>query len=159
MSGLPCDRFCFEGFVPRRPAERRARLAELADEPRTQVYFESPRRLASTLTDMASAYGSDRPAAVCRELSKTYEEIVRDDLAGLITWAEGGVRGEITLVVQGATAPAPGTLDAASLATQVGALQAQGIARKEAIAVVARSSGTPKRAVFDAVVAHKAREE
>ncbi len=159
VSGLPCDRFCFEGFVPRRPAERRARLAELADEPRTQVYFESPRRLASTLTDMASAYGSDRPAAVCRELSKTYEEIVRDDLAGLITWAEGGVRGEITLVVQGATAPAPGTLDAASLATQVGALQAQGIARKEAIAVVARSSGTPKRAVFDAVVAHKAREE
>jgi len=158
VSGLPCDRFCFEGFVPRRPAERRARLAELADEPRTQVYFESPRRLASTLTDMASAYGPDRPAAVCRELSKTYEEIVRDDLAGLVAWAEDGVRGEITLVVQGATAPDPGTLDAAGLAAQVGALEAQGIARKEAIAVVARSSGTPKRAVFDAVVAHKTRD-
>lgn len=158
VSGLPCDRFCFEGFVPRRPAERRARLEELADEPRTQVYFESPRRLAATLADMASAFGPDRRAAVCRELSKTYEEILRDDLAGLANWAGGGVRGEITLVVQGATAPDSGTLDAAGLAAQVRALEAQGITRKEAIAVIARSSATPKRTVFDAVVAHKSRE-
>jgi 16S rRNA (cytidine1402-2'-O)-methyltransferase len=155
VSALPCDRFCFEGFLPRRPAERRARLAELADEPRTQVYFEAPHRLAATLADMAGAFGADRPAAVCRELSKTYEEVVRDGLGALAAWAAGGVRGEVTLVVQGAPAPAAGVVDAGGLADRVAALEGQGIPRKEAIALVARSTGTPKRAVFDAVVAAK----
>ena len=155
VSGLPCDRFCFEGFLPRRGAERRARLAELADEPRTQVYFEAPHRVPATLADLAVAFGPDRPAAVCRELSKTYEEVVRDSLAGLAAWAEGGVRGEVTLVVQGAEPAAPGEVAAAGLAERVTALEAQGVPRKEAIALVARSTGTPKRAVFDAVVAAK----
>lgn len=155
VSGLPCDRFTFEGFVPRRPAERRARLAEMADEPRTQVYFESPRRLAATLADMAAAFGADRPAAVCRELSKTYEEIIRDSLGALSRWAEDGVRGEITLVVQGAPAAAQGALEGAGLAARVAALEDQGVGRKEAIAMVAQITGTPKRSVFDAVVAHK----
>ena len=155
VSGLPCDRFTFEGFVPRRPAERRARLAEMADEPRTQVYFESPRRLAATLAEMSVAFGADRPAAVCRELSKTYEEVVRDSLGALSQWADEGVRGEITLVVQGASTPAQGGLDGADLAARVAALEGQGVSRKEAIVMVAQITGTPKRSVFDAVVAHK----
>jgi 16S rRNA (cytidine1402-2'-O)-methyltransferase len=155
VSGLPCDRFCFEGFLPRRPGERRARLAGLADEPRTQVYFESPRRLAQTLADMAGAFGPQRPAAVCRELSKTYEEVLRGPLAELEQWATTGVRGEITLVVQGAAEPIGGAVDDAGLAGRVAALEAQGVSRKEAIALVAQSTRVPKRAVFDAVVAHK----
>ena len=155
VSGLPCDRFCFEGFLPRKPAERRARLAELADEPRTQVYFESPRRLAATLADMVPAFGSERPAAVCRELSKTYEEVLRARLGELVVWAAGEVRGEITLVVQGAPASMGGDTDPAGLAARVAALESQGIPRKEAIGLVASSTGTPKRVVFDAMVAHK----
>ncbi len=155
VSGLPCDRFCFEGFIPRKAGERSTRLAELADEPRTQVYFESPRRLAQTLADMAGAFGPQRPAAVCRELSKTYEEVLRGSLAELAQWATTGVRGEITLVVQGAAAPTSGSVDAAGLAGRVAALEAQGAGRKEAITLVAQTTGVPKRAVFDAVVAHK----
>lgn len=158
VSGLPCDRFCFEGFIPRKAAERRARLAELADEPRTQVYFESPRRLAATLADMAGAFGADRPAAVCRELSKTYEEVLRGGLGELAAWAHTGVRGEITLVVQGAPAATGGDTDASGLAARVAALEAQGVPRKEAIGLVATSTGAAKRSVFDAVVAHKPRE-
>jgi 16S rRNA (cytidine1402-2'-O)-methyltransferase len=157
VSGLPCDRFCFEGFLPRKQAERRSRLAELADEPRTQVYFESPRRLAATLADMAQAFGAERPAAVCRELSKTYEQVLRGGLGELAGWAQGDVRGEITLVVQGAPALTGGETDAAGLAARVAALEAQGIGRKEAIGLVASSTGAPKRSVFDAVVAHKPR--
>ncbi len=156
VSGLPCDRFCFEGFVPRRSAERRALLAELADERRTQVYFESPRRLAVTLADMVVAFGAGRPAAVCRELSKTYEEVLRDTLGALAGWAaDGAVRGEITLVVHGATGTTDGDVDSAGLAARVAALEAQGIARKEAIVLVTGSTGASRRAVFDAVVAHR----
>jgi 16S rRNA (cytidine1402-2'-O)-methyltransferase len=158
VSGLPCDRFCFEGFIPRKSAERRARLAELADEPRTQVYFESPRRLAATLADLARAFGDGRPAAVCRELSKTYEEVLRGSLGELAAWAQTGVRGEITLVVQGAPADTGGDTDPAGLAARVAALESQGIPRKEAIGLVATTTGAPKRSVFDAVVAHKSRE-
>jgi 16S rRNA (cytidine1402-2'-O)-methyltransferase len=106
VSGLPTDRFCFEGFVPRKPGERERRLAELATEPRTQVFFESPRRVAATLTELRSSHGDERAAVVCRELTKTHEEIVRGTLAELAEWAvwreaSGGVRGEITLVVAG----------------------------------------------------------
>ena len=155
VSGLPCDRFCFEGFLPRRPAERRARLVELARQPRTLVLFESPRRLAASLTDLAEAFGADRPAAVCRELSKTYEEVVRDSLGALAEWASAGVRGEITIVVAGAVADAPAALDAAALAARVASVEAGGVPRKEAIAQVARESGSPKRVVFDSVVAAK----
>jgi 16S rRNA (cytidine1402-2'-O)-methyltransferase len=112
VSGLPTDRFCFEGFPPRRPGERQRRFAELADDRRTQVYFESGRRLAATLTELAASHGEERQAVVCRELSKTHEEIVRGTLAELAAWAaaqaaagkgsgSGAVRGEITLVVAG----------------------------------------------------------
>src|SRR5579859_7258947 len=102
LSGLPTDRFCFEGFPPRRAGERQRRFAELAADRRTQVYFESGRRLAVTLTELAASHGEDRQAVVCRELTKTHEEIVRGPLAELASWAgSGAVRGEITLVVAG----------------------------------------------------------
>ena len=100
LSGLPSDRFCFEGFLPRKPGERATRLAELAAEPRTMVFFEAPHRIADTLAALAAAFGADRPAAVCRELTKTYEEVRRAPLGALATWAaEGELRGEITVVV------------------------------------------------------------
>jgi len=154
VSGLACDRFCFEGFLPRRPGERRSRLAELAGEPRTLVFFEAPHRLAAALADLAAAFGADRPAAVCRELTKTYEEVRRAPLAELAAWAAGSVRGEVTLVVAGAPA-APPTTDTATLAAEVAEREAAGEPRREAIAAVARALGVPKRLVFDAVVAGK----
>jgi 16S rRNA (cytidine1402-2'-O)-methyltransferase len=106
VSGLPTDRFCFEGFPPRKGGERARRFAELAAEPRTQVLFESPRRVAATLAELRDSHGADRAAVVCRELTKTHEEIVRGSLAELAAWgaeqeSSGGVRGEITLVLAG----------------------------------------------------------
>ncbi len=152
VSGLPCERFCFDGFLPRGTAARRRRLADLSGEVRTQVFFEAPHRLAATLADMAAAFGADRPAAVCRELSKTYEEVRRGCLGDLADWAGTGVRGEITIVVAGA-APAPaGEVDPADLAAAVAALEASGQERREAMAAVARARGVPRRVVYDAVV-------
>ncbi|HEY2300198.1 MAG TPA: 16S rRNA (cytidine(1402)-2'-O)-methyltransferase [Jatrophihabitans sp.] len=154
VSGLPVDRFCFEGFLPRRAGERRRALAALADEPRTLVFFEAPHRLGDTLADLAAEFGPDRPAAVCRELTKTYEEVRRGGLGELAEWAAGEVRGEITLVVSGAVAVSAPAVPQ-ELAEAVAAREAAGQARKEAIADVARERGLPKRDVFDAVVAHK----
>jgi 16S rRNA (cytidine1402-2'-O)-methyltransferase len=107
VSGLPTDRFCFEGFPPRGKGQRATRFAELAADSRTQVYFEAGRRLASTLAELAASHGGDRQAVVCRELTKVHEEIVRGTLPELAAWAaeasgeSGAVRGEITLVVAG----------------------------------------------------------
>ncbi|WP_101258697.1 16S rRNA (cytidine(1402)-2'-O)-methyltransferase [Streptomyces barkulensis] len=155
LSGLPVDRFCFEGFLPRKTGERLGRLREAAGERRTLVYFEAPHRLAASLAAMAEAFGADRRAAVCRELTKTYEEVRRGTLGELTAWAEEGVRGEITVVVEGAPAEAPGAVDAAELVRRVAVREAAGERRKEAIAEVAREAGLPKREVFDAVVAAK----
>jgi 16S rRNA (cytidine1402-2'-O)-methyltransferase len=154
LSGLPCDRFCFEGFLPRKGGERRARLAELAAERRTLVVFESPHRLADALADAVGALGADRPAAVCRELTKTHEEVRRGPLAELAAWAADGVRGEITLVVGGA-AEEPVQLSAAELAAAVAAEEAAGASRKDAIRAVVGRTGLPRRTVYDAVVAAK----
>jgi 16S rRNA (cytidine1402-2'-O)-methyltransferase len=154
VSGLPTDRFCFEGFLPRRPGPRRARLAALVAEPRTLVFFEAPHRLAATLAAMAAEFGPTRPAAVCRELTKTYEEVRRGCLRELAEWAADGVRGEITLVVGGA-AETSGPVDPSELAARVAAREAAGEDRKAAIAAVAGAAGVPKRVVFDAVVAGK----
>ncbi|HEV2886889.1 MAG TPA: 16S rRNA (cytidine(1402)-2'-O)-methyltransferase [Jatrophihabitans sp.] len=154
VSGLPVDRFCFEGFLPRKGGSRRRLLAELAGEPRTMVFFESPHRIGQTLADLAEALGPDRPAAVCRELTKTYEQVIRGSLAELCQWAAGEVRGEITLVVAGR--PAGGVEpDPATLAEQVSARERAGQGRKEAIAEVAAATGVAKRLVFDAVVSAK----
>jgi 16S rRNA (cytidine1402-2'-O)-methyltransferase len=101
VSGLPSDRFCFEGFPPRRSGERARRFAALAAEPRTLVFFESPHRVAATLAELAAAFGPDRRGVVCRELTKVHEEIRRGTLAELAEWAGGGVLGELTLVVAG----------------------------------------------------------
>jgi 16S rRNA (cytidine1402-2'-O)-methyltransferase len=156
VSGLPVDRFCFEGFLPRKGGERRRAVAALAEEPRTLVFFEAPHRLAGTLADLAEAFGAERPAAVCRELTKTYEEVRRGTLAELADWAGGDVRGEITLVVAGAVGQAAEAAPA-DLVAEVAAREEAGQPRKEAIAEVARGRGLPKRMVFDAVVGAKPR--
>ncbi|MEY6565667.1 16S rRNA (cytidine(1402)-2'-O)-methyltransferase [Streptomyces sp. PGLac3x] len=155
LSGLPVDRFCFEGFLPRKAGERLGRLREVADERRTLVYFEAPHRLAATLEAMAEVFGTDRRAAVCRELTKTYEEVKRDGLGELAAWAAEGVRGEITIVVEGAPEAGPADLEDAELVRRVRDREEAGERRKEAIAAVAAEAGLPKRQVFDAVVAAK----
>ena len=152
VSGLPVDRFCFEGFLPRKAGERARRLADLADERRTMVFFEAPHRTAAALAAMAEAWGGERLGAVCRELTKTHEEVRRGTLADLAAWAETEVRGEVTLVVGGAE-PAPPTDDPAELAARVADREAAGMHRKQAIAEVATEAGVAKRIVFDAVVA------
>jgi 16S rRNA (cytidine1402-2'-O)-methyltransferase len=154
VSGLPVDRFCFEGFPPRRAGERRRALAALAGEPRTVVFFEAPHRLAATLLALVEAFGPDRPAAVCRELTKTYEQIRRGTLRELAEWAAGDVRGEITLVVGGAPAVAS-SAEPAELAAAVADREAAAEPRKDAIAAVARAYGLPKRVVYEAVVTQK----
>ncbi|CAL9514347.1 16S rRNA (cytidine(1402)-2'-O)-methyltransferase [Streptomyces werraensis] len=155
LSGLPVDRFCFEGFLPRKAGERLGRLREVADERRTLVYFEAPHRLDDTLAAMAEVFGADRRAAVCRELTKTYEEVRRGPLAELAAWAAEGVRGEITVVVEGAPEKGPEEIDDAELVRRVRVREEAGERRKEAIAAVAAAAGLPKRQVFDAVVAAK----
>ncbi|HEU5266362.1 MAG TPA: 16S rRNA (cytidine(1402)-2'-O)-methyltransferase [Jatrophihabitans sp.] len=155
VAGLPVDRFCFEGFLPRKPGERRRALVALASERRTIVAFEAPHRLAAALADLAAIFGVDRPAAVCRELTKTHEEIRRGPLGELAGWAAAApVRGEITLVVGGA-ATEPAGADPAALARLVATREAAGLSRKDAIADVAAHCRVPKRTVFDAVVAAK----
>ncbi|MFI0218710.1 16S rRNA (cytidine(1402)-2'-O)-methyltransferase [Streptomyces lydicus] len=159
VSGLPVDRFCFEGFLPRKAGERRSRLSEVEGERRTLVYFEAPHRLDDTLAAMAEIFGADRQAAVCRELTKTYEEVKRGPLGELAAWAAEGVRGEITIVVEGAPQSGPQETDAAELVRRVRIREEAGERRKEAIAAVAADAGLPKREVFDAVVAAKNAEK
>jgi 16S rRNA (cytidine1402-2'-O)-methyltransferase len=152
VSGLPTDRFCFEGFLPRRAGARDRRLAELAAEPRTMVLFEAPHRVLATLAAMAEAFGPERPCAVVRELTKVHEEVLRGSLAEVRGRLEAaGPRGELTLVVAGA--PAAATTPAADLVAEVAELVAGGASTRDAIAAVARSSGTPRRAVYQAVLA------
>ena len=155
LSGLATDRFCFEGFLPRKGGERRSRLTGLVNERRTCVLFEAPHRLAGALADMVEVLGSDRRAVVCRELTKTYEEVVRGTLAELAAWAMQGVRGEVTLVLEGAPErSAAHTPDELVRLVAVG--EQAGLTRKESLAAVAVETGLPKRDVFDAVVAAKA---
>jgi 16S rRNA (cytidine1402-2'-O)-methyltransferase len=151
VSGLPSDRFCFEGFLPPRGGKRTRRLAELAAQPRTMIFFESPRKLAATLADLAGALGGQREAVACRELTKTHEEIRRGTLAELAGWPVARVRGEVTLVVAGAAGQASGT-DLTAAAGQVAARVAAGASRKDAIAAVAAELGLGKNALYAAVV-------
>jgi 16S rRNA (cytidine1402-2'-O)-methyltransferase len=155
LSGLPVDRFCFEGFLPRKAGERLGRLREVAAERRTLVYFEAPHRLDDTLAAMAEVFGAGRRAAVCRELTKTYEEVRRGGLDELAAWAAEGVRGEITVVVEGAPDTGPEEVGAEEFVRRVRVREEAGERRKEAIAAVAAEAGVPKREVFDAVVAAK----
>jgi 16S rRNA (cytidine1402-2'-O)-methyltransferase len=150
VSGLPSERFCFEGFAPRKHSARVSWLTALAAEPRTCVFFESPRRLADTLKDAVDALGPERKAVVCRELTKTHEEIVRGTLGELAEWASDGVLGEITVVLAGATPKA----DLDTLVAQVQALVDDGARVKDACAeVIAANPGSPsRRELYDAVL-------
>jgi 16S rRNA (cytidine1402-2'-O)-methyltransferase len=153
VSGLPTDRFCFEGFLPRRAGVRDRRLAELAGEPRTMVFFEAPHRVLATLTAMAAAFGADRPCAAGRELTKVHEEVLRGPLDEVRQRLEAaGPRGELTLVVGGAPAAASAPAAPAALAAEVAALVAGGSSTRDAVDTVARASGTPRRAVYQAVL-------
>ncbi|MFJ6076911.1 16S rRNA (cytidine(1402)-2'-O)-methyltransferase [Pseudarthrobacter sp. NPDC092419] len=152
LSGLPTDRFCFEGFLPRKAGERASRLADLADERRTMVFFEAPHRLEAMLRALRERFGPDRPVAVCRELTKTYEEVLRGTLADLLQWAEANeVRGEIAVVLGGAPDKAPGTPE--DHVAAVNGLVAQGIRLKEAVAAVAEDARVSKRELYAAVLA------
>jgi 16S rRNA (cytidine1402-2'-O)-methyltransferase len=146
VSGLPVDRFCFEGFLPRKASERGRRLAQLANEPRTMIFFEAPHRAAATLSAMAVAFGADRRGAVCRELTKTYEEVRRGSLQELAGWAGSEVRGEVTLVIGGATQPTPDLQAAAEAALS---LAAGGMKLRAAAAQVAREQGLAKNALYE----------
>ncbi len=154
VSGLPVDRFCFEGFLPRKAGERRRRIDELADERRTMIFFEAPHRVAETLAALAEGLGPERAAAICRELTKTYEEIRRGSLGELLAEL-GEPRGEITLVVAGATS-ARVSGSPIEWAVDVASLEATGVDRRSAISTVAQRRGVARRDVYDAVVSAKA---
>ena len=144
LSGLPVDRFTFEGFLPRKSGERKTALAELVGDPRTLVFFEAPHRVTEMLSALADAFGDDRPAAVCRELTKTYEEVRRGALRELAVWSADGLRGEITVVVQGAPE-----------GQRRRPVDEDADPRKAALAAVADAYGLPRKAVYDAIVAAK----
>ncbi|WP_185695881.1 16S rRNA (cytidine(1402)-2'-O)-methyltransferase [Buchananella hordeovulneris] len=152
ISGLASDRFCFEGFLPRKEGERSRRLASLAGEERTMIFFEAPHRTAAALAALAQAFGEQRRAVVCRELTKTYEEVVRGELAELVAWAADGVKGEVSIVVAGAQ---PQAVAAASLVERVEELVAGGARLGDAAATVAADTGVAKRELYAAVVAHR----
>lgn len=148
VSGLPTDKFCFEGFAPRKSSARRSWLASLADERRTCVFFESPRRLAACLGDAAEQLGGERRAVVCRELTKVHEEVLRGTLDELVAWAADGVLGEITVVLAGATPSA----DLPTLVTEANKLVDQGIRVKDACAQVVAGTEVSRRELYDAVL-------
>jgi len=149
VSGLPTDRFTFEGFLPRKHGERVAALRGLAGEQRTMVFFESPKRLAASLTDVAAVLGADRRLVVCRELTKFFEEVKRGTATELAEWAAAGLRGEICLVVAGAEVR---VLDLETGVTEVLALVAGGIRLKDAAADVSAASGLGKRDLYEAAL-------
>jgi 16S rRNA (cytidine1402-2'-O)-methyltransferase len=153
VSGLPTDRFCFEGFLPRRPGQRDRRLAELAAEPRTMVFFEAPHRVLATLEAMVAAFGPERPGAAVRELTKLHEQVLRGPLGEVRErLATQGPRGELTLVVGGATAGATAAADPAGLAAEVAARVEGGTSTRDAVTAVAEATGTPRRVVYQAVL-------
>ncbi|MBP1325695.1 16S rRNA (cytidine1402-2'-O)-methyltransferase [Leucobacter exalbidus] len=150
VSGLPTDRFAFEGFVPRKAGDRTRALEELANDRRTLVFFEGPSRLAATLADFARVFGSDRPAAVCRELTKMHEEVKRGGLAELAEWAAEGVRGEIVIVVGAGAAKVFSPEDALA---EVQNRVAAGTRLKDATREVAEATGLSARDLYAAALA------
>ncbi|MGH3532526.1 MAG: 16S rRNA (cytidine(1402)-2'-O)-methyltransferase [Mycobacterium sp.] len=153
VSGLPSEKFCFEGFAPRKHSARSTWLASLAEEQRTCVFFESPRRLPACLRDAVEQLGGARRAAVCRELTKVHEEVVRGSLAELATWAADGVLGEITVVLAGAQPRA----DMATLLAEVESLTRQGIRVTDACAQVVTGTPVSRRELYEAVLRSRQR--
>ena len=153
LSGLPTDRFCFEGFPPRKAGEQARAFAGLADERRTMIFFESPRRLAGTLAAMAAGFGAARPAAVCRELTKTYEEVVRRPLGELAAWAAAGeMLGEISIVIAGAPARVVAVED---LVVEVLTRTDGGERLKTVVVEVAAAAGVSKSELYAAALARR----
>lgn len=158
LSGLPSDRFCFEGFAPRTSGARKTWFENLANETRTIIMFEAPHRLPESLADAVTVFGPSRQGAICREMTKTYEEVIRGDLETLHNWAAATeILGEITLVIAGFD-PDSRQFTEADLIAEVLKQEAAGISRKEAITEVARITGRAKREVFDAMVTHKSQD-
>ena len=158
LSGLPSDRFCFEGFAPRTSGARTTWFENLANETRTIIFFEAPHRLLESLADAVSVFGPNRLGAICREMTKTYEEVIRGDLETLHNWAAATeILVEITLVIAGFD-PDSRQFTEADLIAEVLKQEAAGISRKEAITEVARITGRAKREVFDAMVTHKSQD-
>jgi 16S rRNA (cytidine1402-2'-O)-methyltransferase len=151
VSGLPVDRFCFEGFLPRTRGARRAALQALRHEPRTMVFFEAPHRLRACLSDMSDVWGAGHSAVVCRELTKTHEEVVRGSLGELCEWSASGVRGEVTVVVRGALAPTSDSSD--EWVARVDALVAGGLSTRDAVTQAAEELAVSRRSVYQAVMA------
>lgn len=155
LSGLPSDRFCFEGFPPRTSGARQTSFTKLAEEERTMIFFEAPHRLLESLTDAKAIFGATRNGAICREMTKTYEEVIRGNLEELENWARSNeILGEITLVLEGYD-PTSKSYSSQDLIALVLKEESAGISRKDAIAEVARATGTAKREVFEAMVTHK----
>ena len=155
LSGLPTDRFCFEGFAPRTSVARVNWFSELVEQPRTIIYFEAPHRITESLQDAISAFGADRQAVICREMSKLYEEVVRGSLNELLQWSEAKeILGEITVVVSGFN-PQEREINQDAIIENVLRYESSGMSRKEAMAEVAKSYGIAKRTVFDVMVAYK----
>ena len=155
LSGLPTDRFCFEGFPPRTSAARLKWFNQLIEEERTVIFFEAPHRIVESLADALNVFGSNRMGAICREISKQYEEIVRGDLEYLLDWSKSkDILGEITVVISGFD---PGSREVSSqqIVEKVLSYEASGITRKEAISEVATEFGISKRIIFDVMVAYK----
>jgi len=153
ISGLPTDRFTFEGFLNRKSGTRVRQLTELQFEPRTMVFFEAPHRLAETVSEMAQIFGPDRLAVICRELTKTHEEVIRGTLSELETWCSGEILGEITMVVSGAS-----PIDNSDPDQWIAMTQKRidlGISVRDAVADVAAELNVPKREVYDAVISHR----
>ncbi|AJE32639.1 hypothetical protein B842_03930 [Corynebacterium humireducens NBRC 106098 = DSM 45392] len=150
LSGLPVGRFLFDGFAPRKSGARREWLESLRTEERAVCFFESPHRLAETLEVAAEVLGPTRRAAVCRELTKTYEEVRRGTLPELADWAAEGVKGEITVVIEGG---APDEADVAALVPVVESLVAEGMRLKDACRDVAAGRGVSNRELYEAVLA------
>ena len=155
LSGLPTDRFCFDGFPPRTSTARLKWFNQLVEEERTIIFFEAPHRIVESLTDALTAFGADRIGAVCREMSKQYEEVVRGDLRKLLEWSKSkDILGEITVVISGFD-PGSREISSEQIVEKVLKYEDSGITRKEAIAEVASEYGISKRTVFDVMVAHK----
>ncbi len=155
VSGLPIERFCFEGFLPRKSGQRERMIADLATEPRTMVFFEAPHRLGVMLAALAKGLGGHRPAAVCRELTKTYEEVRRGGLAELAAWANEGVRGEITIVVAGLAAVDPEDVDIDDLVERIEERVAAGERLKDVCRDVAAGIQMSSKDLYSAAVAAK----
>ena len=152
VSGLPTDRFSFEGFLPRKSGERKKFFTELLAEPRTMVFFESPHRIKDSISDAVSVFGPNRKATVSRELTKKFEETVRGSLAELLTWAEVEPRGELVLVIAGISQEEKPEATEADLLEAVEFARNSGLSLKQSVAKVALANGVSKSDLYQQVL-------